>query len=256
MIKHIKCNMFDSGADIFCHQVNCQGEMNTGVAAQVRQRYPWVFASYRELLKLAYSPEMALGIYQPIFIDEERIVINIFGQVGFGYDGSCYTDYVALKQALQNIAADEDYFGKTIAFPYKMGCHRGGGDWDIVYKIIYNAFRDSDCEVLICEYDEEFERQKLRNMLLATGKEMLYDDSVLDEAEEYTNIAVSFDITKEEDKAINAWVKNHIFNRHQGHHYGGAIGGTYEYIFTPTSIGEVGTIKCTCGDSFTFRELK
>ena len=38
-------------------------------------------------------------------------------------------------------------------------------------------------------------------------------------------------------------------------HNGGAIGGTFTYEFIPTSIGTIGTIKCTCGDSFTFEDL-
>lgn len=181
MIKHIKCDIFESGADVICHQVNCQGEMNTGVAAEVRKRYPWVYGEYREFCKYFLSnPDGILGTYLQVYIDESRVVLNIFGQLNFGYDGKCYTDYKKLKQAIKNIAEDDDYFGKTIAFPYLMGCHRGGGDWEIVYKIIEDAFKDSDCEVLICEYDEEFERQKLRDRLVAIGKEMLYDDSNLD----------------------------------------------------------------------------
>lgn len=158
MIKHIKCNMFDSGADIFCHQVNCQGEMNTGVAAQVRQRYPWVYAEYKRFLgkfNTFSKPSAALGLSSFTYIDEDHVVLNIFGQLEYGYDGKCYTDYNALENALFNIANEDFFQGKTLAFPYKMGCHRGGGDWDIVYKIIYDAFKDSDCEVLICEYDGE-----------------------------------------------------------------------------------------------------
>lgn len=181
MIKHIKCNIFESGADVICHQVNCRGEMNTGVAAQVRQRYPWVYGEYRECCKYFSSNlEGILGVYQQVYIDETRMILNIFAQYDFGYDGKCYTDYNALEEALNDIATEEVYQGKIIAFPYKMGCHRGGGDWNIVYKMIEDAFKDSDCEVLICEYDEEFERQKLRDRLVAIGKELLYDDSDLD----------------------------------------------------------------------------
>ena len=49
---------------------------------------------------------------------------------------------------------EEYHKGKTIAIPYKIGCARGGGDWNIVYKMIEEAFADSDCEVLICESDK------------------------------------------------------------------------------------------------------
>ena len=159
MIKHIKCNMFDSGADIFCHQVNCQGEMNTGVAAEVRKRYPWVFAEYKRICDnakhLPHKAKSLLGATQFLFINETQQVANLYAQEFFGYDGKCYTDYKALKKCLSYIK--KNFNGKTIAIPYKMGCHRGGGDWDIVYKLICDAFENSKCDVLICEYNGEVE---------------------------------------------------------------------------------------------------
>ena len=57
-----------------------------------------------------------------------------------------------------------------------------------------------------------------------------------------------FPISEKEQEKIREWKKNH-------QHYGGAIGGTFTYEFTPTSIGTVGEIKCTCGEQFTFRDL-
>lgn len=43
MLKHIKGDIFKSNADAILHQVNCQGVMNSGVAKQVREKYPIVF---------------------------------------------------------------------------------------------------------------------------------------------------------------------------------------------------------------------
>ena len=40
-----------------------------------------------------------------------------------------------------------------IAIPYLMGCHRGGGDWNVVYAMIEKIFKDSKNDVLICEYN-------------------------------------------------------------------------------------------------------
>ena len=58
-----------------------------------------------------------------------------------------------------------------------------------------------------------------------------------------------FDISKEEWAAIQEWHREHS-------HYSGAIGGNVIYIFTPTSIGTIGVVKCTsCGEEFCFREL-
>ena len=151
MIKHIKCDIFESGADVICHQVNCQGVMGSGIAKQVRERYPWVYAEYKECCSLS-SDYILLGGYQQVYIDEKRAVLNVFGQRYYGYDGKCYTNYDALKQAFEDIS--KTYRNKTIAIPYLMGCARGGGDWNIVYKIIEEVFADYNGEVLICEYDK------------------------------------------------------------------------------------------------------
>ena len=147
MIKHIKCDIFESGADVICHQVNCQGVMGSGIAKQVRKKYPWVYATYKETCN---SAKTLMGLAQGVYINETQKIINIFGQKNYGYDGKCYTDYNALGYAFENIS--RWYKGKTIAIPYKIGCARGGGDWNIVYKMIEEVFGDSDCEVLICEY--------------------------------------------------------------------------------------------------------
>lgn len=155
MIKHIKCDIFESGADVICHQVNCQGVMGSGVAKQVREKYPWVYADYKRLCNAAKDdPSRLLGYPQAILTDIGYIV-NIFAQENFGYDGKCYTNYNALKTSfilLKNEMQNKPIF-HTIAIPYKIGCARGGGDWDVVYKMIEEIFGDSDCEVLICEYN-------------------------------------------------------------------------------------------------------
>ena len=149
MIKHIKCDIFESGADVILHQVNCQGAMNSGVAKQVREKYPEVYESYKRLCDSYNYSDKLLGRCQPICVNSELDIVNIFGQYKFGYDGKCYTDYDKLQHALCTV--DLNYNRKTIAIPYLMGCHRGGGDWNVVYKLIEEAFEDND--VLICEYD-------------------------------------------------------------------------------------------------------
>lgn len=158
MIKHIKCDIFESGADIICHQVNCQGVMGGGIAWQVREKYPVVYKDYKSICDI-YSPKALLGTAQFVktniachtpFIG----IFNLFGQETFGYNGKCYTSYDALHKCLEKVK-EETMGGKyIIAIPYLMGCYRGGGDWNIVYEMIEDIFNDSDCDVLICEYDK------------------------------------------------------------------------------------------------------
>ena len=158
MIKHIKCDIFESGADIICHQVNCQGVMGSGIAKQVREKFPNVYTQYLELYNTVPRRAQLLGHCQACGTDmmsknnNNTIIMNLFAQENYGYDGKCYTDYDALRECLDMIkyVCSEN---TVIAFPYLMGCHRGGGDWNIVYKIIEEVFGDSDCEILICEYN-------------------------------------------------------------------------------------------------------
>ena len=163
MIKHIKCDIFESGADVILHQVNCQGVMGSGIAKQVKEKYPKVYESYKNRCDF-YSPKALLGSAQFVGTHIEYNtpfvgIFNLFGQEKFGYDGKCYTDYIALYKCFEKV---KDSLGReiihskkerTIAIPYLMGCHRGGGDWNVVYKMIEEVFADSDCEVLICEYN-------------------------------------------------------------------------------------------------------
>lgn len=152
MIKHIKCDIFESGADIICHQVNCQGVMGSGVAKQVREKYPWVYAHYKQLCRnFKHRKEDLLGMVQGTYINEDKKILNLYTQLNYGYDGKCYTNYDALKKALEYIPVY--YHNKTIAIPYLMGCHRGGGDWNVVYKMIEEVFADFEGTVLICEYN-------------------------------------------------------------------------------------------------------
>lgn len=152
MIKHIKCDIFESGADVIIHQVNCYGVMGGGVARQVHEKYPRVFERYKELCdKYVDDKSFLLGLAQYVKIGEGNYVVNLFAQEDFGYCGKCYTNYKALQRCLESVRDYELLNGKTIAIPYLMSCDRGGGDWNIVYKMIEDIFKDK--EVLICEYN-------------------------------------------------------------------------------------------------------
>ena len=88
MIKHIKCDIFESGADIICHQVNCQGQMNSGIAKQVKDRFPWVYNNYKELCDREFrNPSNLLGFVQSAALtnsiddsDNQTIIMNLFAQ--------------------------------------------------------------------------------------------------------------------------------------------------------------------------------
>lgn len=87
--------------------------------------------------------------------------------------------------------------------------------------------------------------QELKQEKWADERLIEMKDKLKTMSEEYYR---GFPISAEVESQINEWKKNH-------RHNGGAIGGTFTYEFIPTSIGTIGTIKCACGDSFTFEDL-
>lgn len=152
-IPVINGDIFESGADIIAHQVNCQGVMGSGVAKQVREKYPSVFKAYKMSCDIAKDhTDRLLGSVQYVCINPgekpEKHIVNLFAQDKFGYDGNCYTDYEALEKCLKKL--NEGAKGKTVAIPFLMACHRGGGDWDIVSRMIMDTL--TDCDVTFYRY--------------------------------------------------------------------------------------------------------
>lgn len=161
MIQIIEGNLFDTTASIIAHQVNCVGIMGSGVAKQIKKLYPRVFEQYQALC-YGNCPGTLLGIAQPCYLfsnsnieSEHKIIINLFGQKEFGYDKQ-YTDISALSQALHGLK----YFmvGRTeqrIALPYKIGCGRGGANWEKeVYPMIQSVFLKSKIDIELWKLPE------------------------------------------------------------------------------------------------------
>ena len=164
MVSFHTGNIIDSGADIICHQVNCQGAMNSGVAKAIRQKWPEVYIEYYQCAKdidigfgdMQLSWEHMFGHIQVVYLGEEsghsKGVINMFAQEGYGYDGRRYTSYDAFWSCLGEI---KKYItpGKTLAFPARIGCVRGGANWNVILTMISEVLGE-DYNVEIWDYDK------------------------------------------------------------------------------------------------------
>lgn len=153
-------DILNSDADVICHQVNCRGAMNSGVAKAIRQKYPIVYTKYAEAaedIDIGFgdknlSWEHMLGHIQDVYTDDNRCIINMFAQNGYGYDGKRYTSYDAFWNCLQeikNIVPKES----KIAFPARIGSVRGGANWPVIQMMITVTF-DTDYWVEIWDYDK------------------------------------------------------------------------------------------------------
>lgn len=156
MVKYVKGNLLDSKCDYICHQVNCQGRMGSGIAKQIRERFPKVYEKYMKRYQdWCYDrTNPLLGTIDVVYVrDHNMLVINMYSQDKYGYDGKRYTSYDAFSDALHAIKREVPE-GYTIGFPKYIGCGLGGGNWTIVSTMIEEIL-GKHYDVYIYEYNEE-----------------------------------------------------------------------------------------------------
>ena len=157
-------DLLESDCDYICHQVNCQGKMNSGIAKSIREKWPVVYNNYiikyNDTIAAADHPVNMLGDIQIVDLYEytvmpefKQYVINMFAQQYYGYDGRRYTSYDAFWSCLGKIK-DVVPKGSKIGFPEYIGCVRGGANWDVIYEMI-NQVLAEDYEVYIYFLEDE-----------------------------------------------------------------------------------------------------
>ena len=127
------------------------GRMGSGIAKTMREKFPNVYVEYMAKCNAeGATPDGLLGDAQFVFCGEQTVV-NMFAQRNYGYDGMLYTNYEAFQSCLKQI---RKYIpvGKTIAFPYRIGCGLGGGKWEIVVAMIQKELGD-DYEIEVWKYN-------------------------------------------------------------------------------------------------------
>ena len=155
MVTYVKGNLLDSDCDYICHQVNCQGVMGSGIARQIRERWPDVFVSYYAYCsRHNRDPKLLLGNIWGVQVTTNcinRWIVNMFAQGNYGYDGSRFTSYDAFAQCLETMR-DRLPTDKTIGFPKNIGCGLGGGNWKVISALIEEIL-GKDYDVYIYEYE-------------------------------------------------------------------------------------------------------
>lgn len=133
---------------IICHQVNCLGIMGAGLAKQIREKFPLVYQMYKQHCDLVVDKKVLLGdvlALPVVYKGYEFTIANLFGQEDIG-TGKCYTDYDALRKALQIVRCIATPLPARplwrVRIPYMMGCGLAGGNWDVVRAIIQEELVD------------------------------------------------------------------------------------------------------------------
>jgi O-acetyl-ADP-ribose deacetylase (regulator of RNase III) len=154
MIEQKLTNLVEEQVDAFIHQANCFNTMRSGVAKSVVTKYPEV---YEADCKTTKGDRGKMGTFSFAKTSDGKIGYNLYSQFNFGYDGLLYTNYDALRAGLlkiKNHIKENISPTATVGIPCKMGCTRGGGDWNIVLEIIKDVFETDTITVVICEFKE------------------------------------------------------------------------------------------------------
>ena len=149
-MRIVKGDILNSTEPVILHQVNCKGVMGAGLAKKIRDKYPKVYKSYKEICKIKIGT-FILGKIQIVAVEDKKFIINLFAQLNYGR-GVCFTDYNALRSCLFLVKKHTPR--NSIAIPYGLGCGLAGGDWIKVIEIIEEVFEGSDIEVVIYKLED------------------------------------------------------------------------------------------------------
>lgn len=139
-IKYVNGDLLNAPQKYIAHGVNCRGVMGAGVALAIKNKWPSVFTEYKKYCSTFYDVNSLLGQCNIAYVDNNRSVFNCFTQTDCGNTGLRYISYDAIAQCFGYI----NYLIKDevdqIALP-KIGAGLGGGDWNVIERII-----ESECK--------------------------------------------------------------------------------------------------------------
>lgn len=150
MIKIMSGDLLEATEDIIVHQTNCFGGFGSGIAGQIKEKFPQAYEDYRHLFKDKKRRPELLGDVRVTMIKNDKIckyICHLFSQDSYGYDGRKYTSYDAMYQGLLYIKEQAMNSKKSVALPYMLGCGLGGGSWKIVQAIIEDVFEDYEVTI-------------------------------------------------------------------------------------------------------------
>ena len=155
-MEWIKGDLLEADLDYYCHQVNCQGKMGSGIAKSIREKWPVVYDRYIETFNYAKRfisiSDYLLGLINIVEVEKDKNVINMFAQEYYGYDGRRYTSYDAFWSCLDEIKTNIPK-GSKIGFPKGIGCGLGGANWQVIETMIREVL-DDDYKVYIYELEK------------------------------------------------------------------------------------------------------
>lgn len=141
----IQGNLLDCTEGLTIHGCNAQGVMGSGVAKQLRDKYPQIYPSYVKFLAQLKSENIPpLGNTDFIRISRDLSIGSCITQEFYGKDGRKYVDYDAIDEALIAVACHNI---EIVNIPYGFCSGLGGGNWGVVQAIIQHRLAHNDVRI-------------------------------------------------------------------------------------------------------------
>lgn len=131
MLEYRKGNLLSVTSGIIAHGCNAQGVMGSGVAFQIKNKYPEAYLDYLIMPK-------RLGEVSLVKVTKDLYVANCITQEYYGRDKSVvYVDYDAINLVMNKLCRIQQEC--TVNMP-KIGAGLANGDWSKIERIIQTQF--------------------------------------------------------------------------------------------------------------------
>ena len=134
-------NLLDVESGIIAHGCNAQGVMGSGVARQLRAKYPKIYSSYCQHLSILDANP--LGTVDFIRVSPKLVVANMITQLNYGRGGTQYVSYAAMRLTMQSVLSSAKNMGLDVHIPYMVGAGLGGGDLTEIKSIYENCSQEA-----------------------------------------------------------------------------------------------------------------
>lgn len=134
MIRYVRGNLFDSGAQTLVNPVNCRGVMGKGLAKVFKDRWPEMFRQYQEACKKA---ELRIG-FPLLFKAEDRQILSVPTKDDWKKPSTLEMVEAGLRGIRERY---RDWAITSIAMP-ALGCGLGGLEWSKVRPLIETHLAD------------------------------------------------------------------------------------------------------------------
>ena len=144
-VEYIEGDLIASDEGIVIHGCNTKGGFDTGFAGVVRKRHPAALDAY-----MAHHRNKGLILGSVIWAFDGRLIGNALTQPSYGRRTEQHVSYPAVRACMEAVAdaarngiPGTPYSGgfQRVSMPM-IGSARGGGDWDIIERIVEETLGD------------------------------------------------------------------------------------------------------------------